>query len=77
MPYIQRTRGRKGACEDLRFSVVTESVSLRQMPDTVNGLSCLKIVSRTVAVISHLHHAVMLDPVEVLLHFSLLSMLRK
>lgn len=55
---------RKGTREDLRFSVVTESVPLRQMPDTVNGLSRLEIVSRAMAVISHLQHAVMLDPVE-------------
>jgi hypothetical protein len=69
--------GRKWAREDLRFSVVTEIVPLRQMPDTVNALSRLKIVSRVIAVISHLHHAIMLDPVEALFHFSLLVDLMK
>ncbi|EIY5101852.1 hypothetical protein ACXEIS_004884 [Klebsiella variicola] len=46
------------------------------MPDTVNGLSRLKIVSRTVAVISHLPHAVMQYPVEVFFHFPLRAGLR-
>lgn len=64
MHSIQETGGRKWTREDLRFSVVTEIVPLRQMPDTVNGLSRLEIVNRAMAVISHLHHAVMLDPVE-------------